>query len=92
MGYSNLLLGEGYYETQMTGVTPGWRGKGIATLLKLKGIRYALDHGGLEIRTTNDEVNGAMLVINRRLGFIETGVMVRYKKNLQSTVPQNPAG
>lgn len=80
IGYSNLLIKERFFETQMTGVLPLWRGKGVATLLKLKGIQYALAHGALELRTTNDAVNAAMLAINRRLGFQEVGAMIRWNK------------
>lgn len=82
IGYSNLLRGDGFFVIQMTGVLAAWRGRGLATLLKLKGIHYALDHGGHELRTENDEINGAMLAINRKLGFRETGATLRYKKRI----------
>ena len=78
IGYSNLRQGEDFFITQMTGVLPPWRGQGVATLLKLKGIYYAQAHGGLELRTTNDEANAAMRAINERLGFHPTGSMIRY--------------
>lgn len=80
IGYSNLLHKERFFETQMTGVLPQWRGMGLATLLKLKGIQYSLAHGALELRTTNDAVNAAMIAINHRLGFQEVGAMIRWQK------------
>ncbi len=82
IGYTNLLRGEDFYVIQMTGTLRAWRGRGVATLLKLKGIEYSLAHGGLELRTTNDSVNTAMMKINQRLGFKETGASIRYKKTM----------
>jgi RimJ/RimL family protein N-acetyltransferase len=81
-GYSLLLRGEDYYDTDMTGVRREFRGRGVATLLKLLGVRYALDHGGHEIRTVNDTVNGAILSLNDKLGFQRQGANIRYIKKL----------
>lgn len=54
----------------MTGVLPAYRGRGIATALKLAGIRYARAQGALSMRTHNDSLNAPMLAVNRRLGYI----------------------
>lgn len=51
--------------TDMTGVLPTYRGKGVATLLKLSGIRYAQAHGNYELRVTNDSVNTAMVLVTK---------------------------
>jgi GNAT superfamily N-acetyltransferase len=80
-GYSLLLQGEGYFDTDMTGVRRAYRGRGVATLLKLLGIRYALAHGGLELRTVNDSVNEGMLALNEKLGFRRQGASIHYKKD-----------
>ena len=60
----------GRYYNLMTGVRREWRGCGIASALKLLGIRYAQLQGGSSIRTNNHSENGPMLTINRRLGYV----------------------
>ncbi len=79
-GYSLLLQGKGYYDTDMTGVRREYRGRGLATLLKIYGIRYAQDHGGCELRTVNDSVNTAMLALNEKLGYKRQGATIRFVK------------
>lgn len=83
IGYSNLTRGDGYFMTDMTGVLPAYRGKGVATLLKLYGIRYAQAHGNCELRATNDSVNTAMLALNEKLGFKRVGAEIRFIKSLK---------
>lgn len=51
------------------GVHPDYRGRKIATVLKLKGIAYALRKGATKIITTNDSENHAMLAVNSKLGY-----------------------
>ena len=79
-GYSNLLAGEEGYSTDMTGVLRPYRGKGVAMLLKLRGIRHAQEHGKPKLWAVNDAVNAAMLGLNAKLGFVREGVNVRYLK------------
>jgi RimJ/RimL family protein N-acetyltransferase len=81
IGYSNLRKMGDFYGVQMTGVRPAWLGRGIATLLKLRGVAYSIAHDQLKLATTNDAENHAMFVINRRMGFQEVGAMLRYKKS-----------
>ncbi len=81
-GYSLLLQGKGYYDTDMTGVRREYRGRGLAILLKIYGIRYALEHGGFELRTVNDSVNLPILAINEKLGFKRQGANIRYVKKI----------
>jgi mycothiol synthase len=82
IGYSNLLAGDQGYSIDMTGVLRPYRGKGVATLLKLRGIRYAQEHGKPKLWAVNDAVNAVMLGLNAKLGFVREGVNVRYLKVL----------
>ena len=52
-----------------TGVIPEYRGRGIATALKVKTILHAREVGVSEILTQNDSENEPMLAINRKLGY-----------------------
>jgi mycothiol synthase len=82
VGYSNLITAQEGFDTDMTGVLRSYRGKGVATLLKLRGIRYAQQHGNQKLWVVNDSVNVAMLGLNAKLGFVRGGVNVRYLKVL----------
>ena len=52
-----------------TGVRREYRGRGIATALKVKLIDWAKQHGYSSIKTWNDSRNVPMLAVNTRLGF-----------------------
>ena len=67
--------------TGLTGVTKEYRGKGIATAMKVKVIAYAKKHGNSKIRTGN-EPNNPMLKINERLGFYKLPEWIDYIKKL----------
>ncbi|HEU5101988.1 MAG TPA: GNAT family N-acetyltransferase [Roseiflexaceae bacterium] len=82
IGYSNLLEADDGYNTDMTGVLPAYRGQGLATLLKLRGIRYAQERGNRPLYTVNDSVNTAMLSLNHKLGFQPIGANLRFVKVL----------
>ena len=82
VGYSNLSAIAQGYNTEMTGVLPGYRGHGIASLLKLYGIRYAQEHGAGQIDTQNDSINEGMIALNQKLGFMQTGAQLRFVKNI----------
>ena len=72
VGLSNLesTRGEpGVLMQVFTGTRPEWRGRGIATELKRRGVEYARSHGYREIRTHNDTTNAPIWAINRHLGF-----------------------
>ena len=51
------------------GVHPDYRGRRIATALKIKGIAYAISKGATKIITTNDSENYSMLAVNKKLGY-----------------------
>lgn len=56
----------------MTGVTAGWRGRGVASALKRAGLGWALAHGAERMTTENATGNEPMLAINRRFGYRPT--------------------
>lgn len=86
VGYSNLTQTGNYFDIEMTGVIPVYRGKGVATVLKLCDIRYAQAHGNRELWTVNDSINTAMLALNEKLGFQRQGATVRFIKRLEETM------
>ncbi len=71
-GFSNLQKpSQGDWLNQgTTGVRRGYRGRGIATALKVKTVEYAKAHGVREIRTWNEIRNTGILAINDRFGFV----------------------
>ncbi len=89
LGYSNLIESDAGFSTEMTGVLPAWRGRGIATALKLAGIRYAQSHNAQRLDTQNDAVNHPMIALNQKLGFIEEGANLRFTKLIPSSTKFN---
>jgi mycothiol synthase len=63
-----------------TAVHPRFRGRGIATALKVRAIGYARDHGVSTMSTSSG--SPAMLHINERLGFRRTSTEIRLVKPL----------
>lgn len=53
-----------------TGVHPDWRGRGLATALKVCCLSEAKRRGITMMETENHEDNAAMLAVNRKLGFV----------------------
>ena len=72
------LAAVGYFENDrgpymfnmMTGVDRSYRGRGIATALKLLAIRCARRYRAAYLRTNNDSLNAPMLAVNEKLGYI----------------------
>jgi GNAT superfamily N-acetyltransferase len=56
-------------ENELTGTHPDFRGRGLATLVKLSTVHWARRRGIREIWTANDSENAPMLAINRTLGY-----------------------
>ena len=68
--------------TNITGVLPAYRGKGLALALKLRTIDAAIARGCPLITTENHEDNTPMRAINRRLGFVPDAPGVSYARDL----------
>jgi GNAT superfamily N-acetyltransferase len=74
VGYASLGRMEALPGTGMhgfTGVARDWRGRGVATALKLEQIARARAYGLMALRTENVSHNAAMIAINDRLGYEE---------------------
>jgi GNAT superfamily N-acetyltransferase len=67
-----------------TGVRREYRGRGIATALKLKVIEYGKKNRYRTLRTWNDSTNGPMLAVNTKLGFKRQVGWVMMEKILRS--------
>ena len=72
VGLSNVLRND--TEPQVlsqddTGVRREYRGRGIATALKVKVIEYGKTNGYTRVETWNDSINAPMLAVNTKLGF-----------------------
>ncbi|GLZ28554.1 hypothetical protein Lesp02_07440 [Lentzea sp. NBRC 105346] len=63
-----------------TGVRPEYRGRGIATALKVRAVRLARSRGVVAMATSSG--NPAMLSVNERLGFRRTTTEVRLVRRL----------
>lgn len=71
-------------EWYFTGTHPDWRGRGIATALKVLCLQEAKRRGIRCMETENHEDNITMLAINRKLGFQFTAPGVACIKRLNS--------
>jgi len=85
VGMSQLWAsrGEAKLGIGLTGVLREYRGRGIATALKLKGIEYARARGAPAITTGNDTLNAPILAINVKMGFKRKPVWVHMAKALK---------
>ena len=68
--------------TWMTGTDRAYRGRGVATALKVEMLRRAPEAGLVAMLTTNDEPNKAMRGINARLGYVMLPAHVQLEKTL----------
>lgn len=72
VGYASLYErpdGARVYWHDMTAVVARWRGRGLATALKLATIRAAIEHDAVALETGNDIENAPMRAVNARLGY-----------------------
>jgi GNAT superfamily N-acetyltransferase len=68
--------------TWMTGTGRDYRGRGLATALKLKMLAAAKTAGLRAMLTTNDEPNKAMRGINAKLGYVTLPANIELEKTL----------
>lgn len=73
--------------TGLTGVLRSHQRMGIATTLKLAGIRFAQEQGIRELRTWNEVNNQGMLAINERLGFVRQPAHIFYTRRMPQSAP-----
>jgi mycothiol synthase len=73
-----------------TGVVRTHRRRGLALVLKLRGVGYARAHGHPLIRTLNDSSNQPILALNQRLGFRRSLAWVGFIKEF--TTPLTGTG
>jgi GNAT superfamily N-acetyltransferase len=66
----------------MTGTARSYRGRGIATALKVEALSRAKAKGLRAMLTTNDEPNKAMRGINASLGYQMLPAHVQLEKKL----------
>lgn len=79
--FRNLSLAH-VLQQGFTAVARTHRGRGVAMALKVRGVRYARDHGYREIRTGNNTRNRPMLRINEAMGFVKQPAWVEFGKQL----------
>ena len=68
--------------TGLTAVAREYRGKGLATALKLKALRFAKQYGAQKVFTDNDSRNVEMIAINEKLGFEQLPAWISLRKVL----------
>lgn len=68
--------------TDFTGVHRAYRGRGLATLLKLATIEFVQRQGITAMRTNNDTVNYPMVAVNEKLGYRRLPARIAMKLTL----------
>ena len=71
-----------FMEIVFTAVRRPWRNRGIATVLKARGMAYAQSRGCPSLETYNEVRNESILRINRALGFSRKADWVLYQKEI----------
>lgn len=80
----NAIKSNGAADHGITGVTRGYRRRGIATAMKVRAIDYARQAGIPTLYTFNDNGNSPMLAINEKLGFVSIPGWKFFEKKLRS--------
>jgi mycothiol synthase len=73
----------GRLDTGLTAVERAYRGKGIATALKVRSLLAGKAQGYEKVRTENHTHNDSMLGINERLGFARQPAIIIYGKTME---------
>jgi GNAT superfamily N-acetyltransferase len=76
---ANIARGRAF--TEYTATLSEYRGRGIAEQVKRASLAWAAANGIRAAWTTNDETNGAMLTVNRRLGYATRLRRVEYLRD-----------
>jgi len=79
VGVSNIVYNErtnGMYH-EYTGISRAYRGRRIATAMKILAVKLAAAHGASYLKTDNDSLNEPILRINRSLGYAPQRGMYR---------------
>ena len=83
VGVNNLGVdANGNSFVDITGVLPAFRGRGLASALKLLGIQWARSQGIREMFTNNDAINLPMVAVNEKFGFTRRPSQIRFGKKL----------
>jgi len=69
-------------ENALTAVLRGWRGRGIATALKLTTLAVAAEHGIRQVYTWTQTGNEDMRALNERLGYRYRNVSITVRADL----------
>ncbi|MBN1963446.1 MAG: GNAT family N-acetyltransferase [Anaerolineae bacterium] len=69
----------------LTAVRREYRGRGIATAMKVRAIRWGQANGNSLIKTANAVDNAPMLAVNRRLGFVKQPEHIEFELILRET-------
>ena len=70
MSFLEFPVERGHVHTRNTVCDPAYRGRGIAQAVKNESVGQAVELGLTCIRTGNDDQNGPILAINRKLGYV----------------------
>lgn len=71
VGISEMgAMASGALYNQFTGVDRAYRGRGIALAMKVVALNWAQSQGYPYLRTNNHSMNGPMLAVNRKLGYL----------------------
>lgn len=74
--------GRGIPATAYTGVSPRFRGRGIARALKYETVAQAIEIGATRLRTDNDSQNAPILHINAEMGYAPITPIIELHREL----------
>jgi len=83
VGVSSLFrpqIGD-WFNQGLTGVRREFRGRGVATALKVRTVEYGRGHDVREIRTWNEINNQRMLAINEKFGFVRQPAWITFQRD-----------
>lgn len=77
-----ITLTPGVMYHQFTGVDRDYRGRGLATAVKLVAMEWARTQGVTHLKTDNHSPNQRMLAVNRKMGYVPEPGMFTVTKRL----------